>query len=208
MKVIQITWKGLILAAAIGTFFMVTTIVQATQDPRANRDTLSARDRVAAFCDPADFPRALRGEVLDCSGFAPTNAPVEPTQSGQPAQPTTTPRVGNPPNDSVIPTSTPVPSNDESGSNDNPCAPGKSYTGDYCGWSPRVGGEGGGGDAPRIGEPGGPLIKGLSYTSGSELVPSDIILLTGVLCLLLYVRSKITVGNLKPTNRKQRLGNF
>lgn len=213
MKVLQISWKTLLLVTIALSFFLVTTIARATEDPRADRDKYinETRDRLAAFCDPAAYPYEVRGEFLDCSGFEPTTAPVvQPTQPGQPAQPTATPRVGNPPNDSVNPTSTPGPSDDgNDGDDDDPCASGKSYTGDYCGWSPGVGGDGGGGgDAPRIGEPGGPQIKGLSYTSGSELVPSDIILLTGVLCLLLYVRSKITVGSVNPTNRKQRLGSF
>src|SRR3989338_6951562 len=107
MKAIQITWKGIILTAVVGIFLMVATIVKATEDPRANRDILSARDRVAAFCDPADNPRELRGETLDCSGFVPTNAPPEPTQPGQPVQPTTTPRVG----EAESPTVTPETSN-------------------------------------------------------------------------------------------------
>ena len=204
MKAIQITWKGIILVAVVGMFLMVATIVKATEDPRANRDILSARDRVAAFCDPADFPRALRGEVLDCSGFVPTNTPASDQQT-QP-QPTATPRVGDP----GAPTETPDSSDDgDNNNNDDPCASGKSYTGDYCGWSPGVGGDGGDGsaDTPRIGDPAGP-IKGLSYTSGSELAVSDIILLTGVLCLLLYVRSKFMGGAVRLTRAKKRLGIF
>ena len=208
MKAIQISWKGIILSATAGVFFLIATIVQATENPRANRDTSSARDRVAAFCDPAANPRELRGEFLDCSGFAPTNTPAAPTQSAQQpspttgvSQPTATPRVGEPPDG---PTETPQPSNGGNGDNndDDPCADGKSYTGDYCGWSPGVVG---GSDSPRIGEPGGPQIKGLSYTSGSELAASDIILLTGILCLLLYVRSKVEKGTVKLSSGKKRL---
>lgn len=79
------------------------------------------------------------------------------------------------------------------GNSDDPCAGGKSYTGSYCGWSPekdKPSSSTGGETSPRIG---GPEVKGLSYTGGKELVPSDIIFLTGVLCLLLYARSKLSL---------------
>lgn len=38
----------------------------------------------------------------------------------------------------------------------------------------------------------GPQVLGLSNTAGEGLQPSDIILLAGVLCLTLYLRSKLT----------------
>jgi hypothetical protein len=37
---------------------------------------------------------------------------------------------------------------------------------------------------------------GLSYTSGNDIAASDIIFLVGVLCLALYVRSKMTTVSL------------
>lgn len=39
----------------------------------------------------------------------------------------------------------------------------------------------------------GPQVLGLSDTAGEGLQPSDIILLAGILCLTLYLRSKLTV---------------
>ena len=208
MKAIQISWKGIILAATAGVFFLIATIVQATDNPRANRDTSSARDRVAAFCDPAAYPRELRGEFLDCSGFAPTNTPAAPTQSAQQpsptqgvSQPTATPRVGDP----VNPTATPVPTTPVPADQTQSQPTATPVTTD--GGNGGVNGVGGGGDTPRIGEAGGE-IKGLSYTSGSELAASDIILLTGILCLLLYVRSKIAGSTAKLPNRKKRLSNY
>ena len=73
--------------------------------------------------------------------------------------------------------------------NDDPCAPGKSFTGDYCGWSPRIGGDDPG-DPP--GDPGDPQVAGLSYTGTEQIRLSDIMLLSGILCLLLYAKSKFT----------------
>lgn len=117
----------------------------------------------------------------------PTESPTSP-----PSQPTATPRVGEP-STPPAPTSTTT----SSSSTEDPCASGKSYTGPYCGWSPEVssGGGGGGGEtqSPRIG---GPKVLGLSKTSSADLAPSDIILLTGVLCLALYARSKL--GKMNP----------
>lgn len=113
--------------------------------------------------------------------IAPTSSPTIP-----PIQPTATPKIGGP---SV----TPVPTGTSgSSSTDDPCGPGKSYTGPYCGWSPSTSSSGGGnaGSSPRIG--GGPQVLGLSYTGGEGITWSDIISLTGVLCLLLYARSKMT----------------
>lgn len=39
----------------------------------------------------------------------------------------------------------------------------------------------------------GSKVLGLSNTAGEGLQPSDIILLAGILCLMLYLRSKLTV---------------
>lgn len=49
-------------------------------------------------------------------------------------------------------------------------------------------------DEPSDGNPriGGPEVLGLSYTSGSYLIASDILVLLGVLCLLLYAKSKLS----------------
>lgn len=108
------------------------------------------------------------------------SSPTNPPPTSSPNQPTVTPRIGEP-------TSSPG----GGGTTEDACGSGKSFSGPYCGWSPSVGegGSGGGDEAPRLG---GPEVQGLSYTSGSDLALSDIILLTGILCLLLYVRSKVT----------------
>ncbi|MBI5452743.1 hypothetical protein HY945_04740 [Candidatus Gottesmanbacteria bacterium] len=120
----------------------------------------------------------------------PTESPTSP-----PSQPTATPRVGEP--GTPAPTSTTTTSS--GGSTEDPCASGKSYTGPYCGWSPGVGGGGGGGGGGSPAQParvGGPKVLGLSKTSSADLALSDIILLTGVLCLALYARSKL--GKVNP----------
>lgn len=115
--------------------------------------------------------------------------PVIPTS--QAGQPSATPRIGGEPTTTAVPNST----TGNSSSTEDPCAPGKSYVGPYCGWSPRVGGESSGssGNTQQQKVTNKNRVLGLSYTSGWELLPSDIILLTGVLCLLLYLRSKISV---------------
>lgn len=116
----------------------------------------------------------------------PTSAPpttVPPTG----AAPTTTPRVGEP---TVIPTTQ---AGEEAVSDEDPCAEGESYEGPYCGWSPSIGegagGNGGEGETLAAGVS-GPQVMGLSYTAGEGIEVSDIILLTGVLCLLMYAKSK------------------
>ena len=122
--------------------------------------------------------------------------PTLPIQPTSPVQPTTV-QPTTPPSQPTLTPGTGGPSGGGGGSTEDACASGKSYVGPYCGWSPSVseggggGGSssGGGGEAPRVG---GPEVRGLSYTSGSDLALSDIILLTGILCLLLYVRSKVT----------------
>jgi hypothetical protein len=149
------------------------------------------RDRDYAFCDPAYNPRELRGDYIDCTNV------VTPTP-GQSNQPSPTPGGGG--GTGGVPTTAPTavptgtPSGSSSSNNDDPCASGKSYTGDYCGWSPSTSSSSGGDPGnydPRIGGPG---VAGLSYTAGEDLAPSDIILLAGVLCLLVYVKSKIEIG--------------
>lgn len=118
----------------------------------------------------------------------PTSAPTnQPTTT--PVQPTSTPKIGG------GPTAIPTQSSNNTGStssSEDPCAAGKSYIGPYCGWSPSVGGNSSGGStssmSPRIG--GEPQVLGLSNTSSSEIAWSDIIMLAGVLCLVLYTRSK------------------
>lgn len=81
------------------------------------------------------------------------------------------------------PTLTPDPSQQ----NGDPCAPGKSYKGDYCGWSPRIGGT----DSGDPSDPGDPPVVALSNTAKDDIRLSDIMLLSGILCLLLYVKSKL-----------------
>lgn len=120
----------------------------------------------------------------------PTDSGTQPTQilpTSTQNQPTDAPRIGD---------STSAPPNGGTGgpTDDDPCAPGKSFTGPYCGWSPRVGGEEGSTGTTGAGSGQKQTsVRGLSYTSGFELLPSDIILLSGVLCLLLYARSKLNV---------------
>lgn len=124
----------------------------------------------------------------------PSPTVVVPTQ---PSSPTATSVPGNP-----TPTSTsggggtggiPDSGGGSSSNGEDPCRSGQSYNGPYCGWSPRVGGN------PQSSTivASAPKVKGLSRTSSGDLVPSDIILLIGVLCLLLYVRSK---ADLKKVN--------
>lgn len=122
----------------------------------------------------------------------PTPTQAAPTQPA--GQPTATIAPTSPPIGG-LPTSAPTPTSTSGGggegTSDDPCASDKSYTGPYCGWSPEKDQpttESGGGEEIRIG---GPSVLGLSYTGSGDLKPSDIILLTGVLCLLLYLRSKL-----------------
>lgn len=117
-------------------------------------------------------------------------APLQPTTSPQPsAAPTIAPT--NPPTGGTSPSD---PGESESGRGGNSCDPGKSYVGPYCGWSPSVGNNGGGGGQTQS-RVGGPQVLGLSNTSSSDVVLSDIILLAGVLCLALYARSKLILDN-------------
>lgn len=130
----------------------------------------------------------------------PTQQPVQqPTQSptAPPSQPTAAIIPGG---SEVTPTQTPSSGGGGQGgplaSSDDPCAPGKSYVGSYCGWSPGVGGGSEGGTSSTVkpqlmAEVGGPAVKGLSKTGSGDVTPSGIILLTGILCLLLYAKSKI-----------------
>ncbi len=141
----------------------------------------------ADWVDPRDGVRPTQpSSNRDGRILLPTQSPtIQPTQPTQPPQPTATPIVGGP---SV----TPVPTSSSS-STDDPCASGKSYSGPYCGWSPSTSSSTDGGSlgsSPRIG--GGQQILGLSYTAGDGISWSDIIFLTGVLCLLLYARSKLS----------------
>jgi hypothetical protein len=150
----------------------------------------------------ADWWGRDQGRPIIDRGTMPTDIPPQQNPTATPVIPTATPRVGqpgtSPTNTPSTTVATPTPtSGKNSSSSDDPCAAGKSYTGDYCGWSPKVGGDSGGGSggsSPRIG--GGPEVMGLSYTSGNDIAASDIIFLVGVLCLALYVRSKMTTVSL------------
>lgn len=119
----------------------------------------------------------------------PPTSPPQPTTPSQ-ATPTVTPRIGGPPTatPTLFPSATPG-GGGGGGTAEDPCASGKSYTGPYCGWSPGVGG--GGEEIVRVGEP---EVLGLSATSGEDLTLSDIMLLVGALCLLLYTRSKVSIS--------------
>lgn len=124
----------------------------------------------------------------------PPTSPPQPTTPSQ-ATPTVTPRIGGLPTatPTLFPSATPG-GGGGGGTAEDPCASGKSYTGPYCGWSPGVGGEttGGGGEGEIV-RAGGPEVLGLSATSGEDLTLSDIMLLAGTLCLLLYTRSKVSI---------------
>lgn len=111
--------------------------------------------------------------------------PVQPTNP--PSQPTVAPT--NPPTGGT-PSDGGGGGGSSSGDGGNPCDPGKSYVGPYCGWSPdtTTSGGGGGGGESRVG---GPQILGLSNTSSSDVYLSDIMILAGILCLALYAKSKI-----------------
>lgn len=126
----------------------------------------------------------------------PTQAPLPTTETNNPtsppSQPSITPRVGG---DTGSGSSGSGSGGSSSSSNDDPCAEGKSFIGPYCGWSPRVGGEQGDPGLANAQLPAQTkkIVRGLSYTSGWDLLPSDIMLLTGILCLLLYLRSKLVI---------------
>ena len=132
----------------------------------------------------------------------PTQPPVDPTSP----PPTQIPdgKVSPPPQGGPEVTPTPDPGNggDNGDEDDDPCAEGKSYTGEYCGWSPGVGdpGNGGGGEAAQSY---GPQVQGLSYTSGEDAGLSDIMLLAGLLCLLMYAKSKFA-PNVKLSGQGKR----
>lgn len=127
---------------------------------------------------------------------------VRPTE--REIQPTREPRVNLAPRtaaDLISPTSPPSGATGTgtgaSSSNDNPCEPGKSFTGPNCGWSPGISeyshDSSSGGSSQATGyRIGGPEILGLSDTesAASQVNNSDIALLSGVLCLLIYVKSK------------------
>jgi len=134
----------------------------------------------------------------------PTTRPTQPNEDR--FLPTLPPQYNPSPTSKVSPTSPPVggpevtPSdNGGNGGNDedDPCAAGKSYSGPYCGWTPDVdnsdvsggGGNGEGGGIGGLSE--GPAVSGLSETAGEEVGASDIMLLGGILCLLLYAKSKL-----------------
>jgi hypothetical protein len=80
-------------------------------------------------------------------------------------------------------------SSDDSG--EDACASGKSYTGPYCGWSPDHDSKSNDSVAYIYDPNEGIKIKGLSKTAGNDLLNSDIILFAGVLCVLLYLKSKL-----------------
>ena len=126
----------------------------------------------------------------------PTGGPTNPPAGGPTV---TSPRQGGPQT-----TSTPGPTGTSS---DDPCSDGKSYTGEYCGWSPRIGGDGGGtgGGSTSYYDPGTSEVRGLSYTSGEEVSLSDIMLLTGLLCLLIYAKSKFAPSiDVRTAKRRSR----
>lgn len=112
------------------------------------------------------------------------------------------------PEPTAIPDPTAVPQNTQgnnnpSGNKDDPCAPGKSFTGPYCGWSPDHDRVAGASDS-RVG---GPEVLGLSNTSGSDLILSDILVLLGILCLLTYAKTKLN-PLLAPARAARRAASF
>lgn len=154
--------------------------------------TLNVNAVLADWWQRSDVRPTQPSQVRYIPTDVPTQQPTTP-----PSVPSATPRVGEP----SSPSPTQQPTGGTSGStssSDDPCAPGKSYYGPSCGWSPRVGGESsGGGGGSVVSEPKKTgKVLGLSNTSSSDLNPSDIILLTGILCLALYARSKLLVGKL------------
>lgn len=138
---------------------------------------------------PTSTPPADPGEPTQGPTNQPTQGPTTP-----PSQPTAVPTIGG---GGLEVTPTPITGGQGgpvSSSSDDPCASGKSFSGPYCGWSPGVGGTSSSGGGSSISQvqlvKASPKIKGLSKTSSGDVTPSDIILLTGILCLLLYVKSK------------------
>lgn len=109
----------------------------------------------------------------------PTAAEVEPTVSVQ-ATPTTVvtpPPIGDP-GVTNTPVPTAVPTEVLSTSSDNSSSTSTSGGNDSSGSTISYV---------------GPQVLGLSNTAGEGLQPSDIILLAGILCLTLYLRSKMTI---------------
>jgi hypothetical protein len=134
-----------------------------------------------------------------------------PTQGGG-TEPTVVPTTKPNPTSVIQPTSpvttgipTPTTSSSQGGVGgteniDDPCASGKSYSGPYCGWSPDKDKPAGGNNNTNNTSSNTitPKILGLSRTAGPELTASDIMLFAGILCLSLYIKSKI---NVKPKSR-------
>jgi len=142
---------------------------------------LTVRSNIKAdWWDRGERPVLPRNEIN-----IPTQQEQPTTQPSNPPQPTSTPPKQGAPQATLTPES-------GSSSDEDPCASGKEYTGDYCGWSPRIGGNDSGGDggSTDVYDPGTEAVKGLSYTAGPEIGLSDIMLLSGLLCLALYAKSK------------------
>ena len=122
-----------------------------------------------------------------------------PTTQVNPS-PTNDPSVTSQPTPTGINAPTPTPTNGVriGGTEDDPCSSGKSYSGPYCGWSPDHDTKSNTSSNVSSTISVAPKVLGLSRTSGPELTVSDIMLFAGLLCLALYLKSKISV---KPGNR-------
>src|SRR3989344_5952873 len=132
---------------------------------------LTMRSVSADWWERGDQPLLPRDETI-----FPTNPP-QPTSVQPTNPPNGAPSVTPPPQGGLEVTTTPSPTGSSS-SDDDPCASGKSYTGDYCGWSPRIGGDDGSSGDNTYYDPGEPPVLGLSYTGKGDIGLSDIMLLT------------------------------
>jgi hypothetical protein len=132
------------------------------------------------------FPTHRGGEEVEVTKTAPSPTNTVPKPTDKIPLPTS----------GIIP-SVPIPTIENNGgiggteSNEDLCENGKSFTGPYCGWSPDHDKSDSSSNNESTAVNSSPVVQGLSRTSGPELTLSDIMLFVGVLCLALYVKSKI-----------------
>lgn len=139
------------------------------------RDTTTVRNRNVALCDPITPPRERFGETNDCP---PTTIPTNP-----PSQPTATPT------GTKTVTATPTPTPPGRGGDGGPTStPGPSES------SSNPPSSSGGGSGPTSTPAPSVPVVGLSKTSSGSFGVFDIMLQAGVLCLLLYIKSKLSHG--------------
>ena len=155
------------------------------QRPTARPTQPSEPRPTSAEPSPASNPTGIPTSVP--TGIIGQPTPTSPA-GGNPT-PTPTPRIGAPTGEHIA--------NGDESSEDDPCAPGKPFTGAYCGWSPGV--IDNSGDDPGTEDLSGSVsdnskklkVKGLSNTFSNEVDYTDILVFSGMLCLLLYAKTKL-----------------